>query len=62
MSRRPCSSRTCGRRSRIVGLRHRIVHDYFAIDLGIGWEVVTRDLPGFEERLRHLRERPGRGG
>ena len=45
--------------TRIVGLRHRIVHDYFAIDLGIVWEVVTRDLPDFKDKLRHLREAPG---
>jgi uncharacterized protein with HEPN domain len=30
---------------RIVGLRHRIVHDYMNIDADILWEVVTRSLP-----------------
>ena len=30
---------------RIVGIRHRIVHDYMNIDADILWEVVTRSLP-----------------
>jgi uncharacterized protein with HEPN domain len=30
---------------RIVGMRHRIVHDYMNIDADILWEVVTRSLP-----------------
>ena len=29
----------------IVGIRHRIVHDYMDIDYDILWTVVTRDLP-----------------
>ena len=29
----------------IIGLRHRIVHDYMDVDYDIVWEVVTRDLP-----------------
>jgi uncharacterized protein with HEPN domain len=31
--------------TRIVGMRHRIVHDYMNIDLDILWEVVSRSLP-----------------
>jgi uncharacterized protein with HEPN domain len=30
---------------RIVGMRHRIVHDYMNIDEDILWEVVVRSLP-----------------
>jgi uncharacterized protein with HEPN domain len=30
----------------IVGIRHRIVHDYMDVDYDILWQVVTRDLPG----------------
>jgi len=29
----------------IVGMRHRIVHDYLNIDFDIAWEVAARDLP-----------------
>ena len=29
----------------IVGLRNRIVHEYFRLDLNVIWEIVVRDLP-----------------
>ncbi len=31
--------------TQIVGMRHRIVHVYYAIDTDALWEVVERDLP-----------------
>lgn len=30
---------------RIVGMRHRLVHDYGNVSYAVIWEVVTRDLP-----------------
>jgi uncharacterized protein with HEPN domain len=30
----------------IVGMRHRLVHDYFGIDFEQGWNTVHEDLPG----------------
>ena len=39
---------------RIVGMRHRIVHDYMNIDEDILWEVVTRSLPELIEILTPL--------
>ena len=29
----------------IIGLRHRVVHDYLFVDLDIVWNVATGDLP-----------------
>lgn len=29
----------------IVGMRHKVVHDYLGIDEDIVWQVVTEDLP-----------------
>ena len=29
----------------IIGLRHRIVHDYFNIDVEIVWQIIQTDLP-----------------
>jgi uncharacterized protein with HEPN domain len=29
----------------IVGLRHRIVHEYFRLDLNVIWEIVRKDVP-----------------
>jgi len=39
----------------IVGLRHRIVHDYFGIDLRLVWEILQQDLPTLKAQLRQLR-------
>ena len=39
---------------RIVGMRHRIVHDYMDIDEDILWVVVTRSLPELMELLTPL--------
>jgi uncharacterized protein with HEPN domain len=29
----------------IIGMRHRIVHDYLSVDEDVVWEVVCQDLP-----------------
>lgn len=29
----------------IIGMRHKIVHDYMNVDEDVLWQVVTRDLP-----------------
>lgn len=38
----------------IVGLRHRIVHEYFRLDLDIIWEIVQRDIPALMGQLEPL--------
>jgi uncharacterized protein with HEPN domain len=40
---------------RMVGLRNRIVHDYFGIDLEIVWTILEQELPGLKEKIRLLR-------
>lgn len=39
---------------RIVGLRNRIIHEYFGVDLKIIWRIITQDLPEFEDQLKNL--------
>ncbi len=36
---------------RIVGLRHRVVHDYIGVDLELVWKIVEDDLPQFRGQL-----------
>lgn len=36
---------------KIVGLRHRIVHDYFGLDLDIVWNILVKDMPDFQKSL-----------
>jgi len=38
----------------IAGLRNRIVHDYFGLDLEMIWQVIRNDLPQFRAGLEHL--------
>lgn len=40
---------------RIVGLRNRVIHGYFGVDLDLVWDVVARVLPGFHREIRRLR-------
>ncbi len=38
----------------IAGLRNRIVHDYFGLDLEIIWQVIDNDLPSLKAELEKL--------
>jgi len=46
---------------RIVGLRNRIVHAYFDVDLELVWEIVRVELPELKARLQALLPDPGDG-
>jgi len=41
---------------KIIGLRNRIVHDYFNIDVEIVWEIAQKDLPIFKAKLSSVRD------
>ena len=40
--------------SQMTGMRNRIVHKYFSIDLDIVWAVVREDLPDLIDRIGTL--------
>ena len=40
--------------TQIAGLRNRIVHDYFGLDLEIIWEIIQHYLPELEKQVRVL--------
>ena len=42
--------------SKIIGMRHVLVHDYFRIDADLVWDVVQRDLPGLKREIEALLE------
>ena len=39
---------------KVVGLRHRIIHEYFGIDLHIIWQIIHTDLPVLRDALSRL--------
>jgi uncharacterized protein with HEPN domain len=40
---------------KVVGLRHRIIHEYFGIDLEIIWQILHKDLPSLRNALERIR-------
>lgn len=40
----------------IIGLRNRIVHEYFGVDLDIVWQIIRQDLPNLLAFLKDLAE------
>jgi len=36
----------------ITGIRHKLIHDYFGVDLNIVWSTATENVPGVEGSLR----------
>ena len=39
---------------KIVGLRHRIVHEYFGVDLEIIWRILQMDLHELQQSLSRI--------
>jgi uncharacterized protein with HEPN domain len=39
---------------KVVGLRHRIVHEYFGIDLEIIWQILQKDLPELKQKITRI--------
>ena len=42
-----------------AGLRNVIVHEYSGIDLAVVWNVIERDLPALQERVRGILAQEG---
>jgi uncharacterized protein with HEPN domain len=42
--------------TKIIGMRHILVHRYFEIDSDLVWSVVTGDLPKLKQRIKAILE------
>src|SRR6266850_1082398 len=52
VSREFCNSHPDIRWADIIGMRHKVVHDYLGVDEDIVWQVATEDLPKLVTSLR----------
>ena len=43
--------------SKIIGMRHILVHGYFQIDLDLVWQAVEHDLPALKSQISAILER-----
>ena len=41
----------------ITGMKDKLIHDYFGVDMDAVWDTAERDIPGLKNRLRDLVER-----
>jgi uncharacterized protein with HEPN domain len=39
---------------RVVGMRDKMIHDYFGVDWQLVWEVVEKDLHALAEKVRSI--------
>ena len=37
--------------NKLKGIRNRIVHDYFGVDVNIIWEIIQKDLTGLKNQI-----------
>jgi len=40
----------------IAGMRDKLIHEYFGIDLEIVWETIKQDLPGLKPLIEKLKQ------
>lgn len=42
----------------IIGMRHKLIHDYSEVDLDVVWKAAKEDLPPLKNKIQKLLTRP----
>lgn len=38
----------------MIGLRNRVIHAYFEVNLQIIWEIIKGDIPTLKQEIKHI--------
>lgn len=41
---------------KIAGLRDKLIHDYFEVELDLAWEVVKKDIPILKKKMERIKK------
>lgn len=47
---------------RIAGMRDKMIHEYFGVNLNLVWDAVDRDLPDLQQRIAEILHSLGGSG